>query len=176
MVWDLAHIYYQRPAPKDMVTLYANVGATTFLASQIEDLDFSAQLEPVFGTLLQNTAVKSVPFVSSITNVVMDSLLEGTINAFLTLRVGVITKQYCGTLEVFNMKTARRTAFREASLLLKSIVMQSSGQVVTAIMKATRKAGAQSVRAVVDDATRASYNVKNGLTRLATRIRGAAEQ
>jgi hypothetical protein len=146
MVWDLAHIYYQRPAPKDIVALYANVGATTFLAAQIEDLDFSEQLEPVFGTIMQNSALKSVPFVSSITNVIMDSLLEGTINSFLTLRVGVITKRYCGTTQTFQMKTVRRAAFKEASGMLKTIVMQSSGQVVSSIVKATRKAGSDTVK------------------------------
>jgi hypothetical protein len=175
MVWDLAHIYYQRPAPKDIVALYANVGATTFLAAQIEDLDFSEQLEPVFGTVLQNSALKSVPFVSSITNVIMDSLLEGTINAFLTLRVGVITKRYCGTTQTFQMRQARRAAFREASVMLKGIVMQSSGQVVSSIVKATRKAGSDTVKSGMLAANRATSNVRSGLANLATRIKGVAE-
>ncbi|MDO1448649.1 DUF697 domain-containing protein [Rhodocytophaga aerolata] len=175
MIWDLAHIYYQRPAPKDIVALYANVGATTFLAAQIEDLDFSEQLEPVFGTILQNSALKSVPFVSSITNVIMDSLLEGTINAFLTLRVGVVTKRYCGTTETFQMRQARRAAFKEASVMLKSIVMQSSGQVVSSIVKATRKAGSNTVKTGMIAANRATSNVRSGLATLASRIRGVAE-
>jgi hypothetical protein len=175
MIWDLAHIYYQRPAPKDIVALYANVGATTFLAAQIEDLDFSEQLEPVFGTVLQNSALKSVPFVGSITNVVMDSLLEGTINAFLTLRVGIITKRYCGTTETFQMKKARRAAFREASVMLKGIVMQSSGHVVSSIAKATKKAGANTVKSGLDAANRATSNVRTGLSTLATKIKGVAE-
>jgi hypothetical protein len=175
MVWDLAHIYYQRPAPKDLLGLYANVGATTFLAAQIEDLDFSEQLEPVFGTVMQNTALKSVPFVGSITHVIMDSLLEGTINAFLTLRVGIITKRYCSSTTTFNARTARRAAFREASLMLKSLVLQSSGQVISAIMKATRKAGASTVKSGVDAASRATQNVRTGLSRLTTRIRGVPE-
>lgn len=175
MVWDLAHIYYQRPAPKDMVALYANVGATTFLAAQIEDLDFSEQLEPVFGTLMQNTALKSVPFVGSVTHVIMDSLLEGTINAFLTLRVGIITKRYCASTTTFHASTVRRAAFREASVMLKSLVFQSSGQVISAIMKATRKAGANTVKSGVDVANRATSNVRTGLSRLATRIRGVGE-
>lgn len=175
MVWDLAHIYYQRPAPRDMMALYANVGATTFLAAQIEDLDFSEQLEPVFGTLMQNTALKSVPFVGTITNVIMDSLLEGTINAFLTLRVGVITKRYCGSTSTFEAKKVRKIAFREASVMLKSLVLQSSGQVISAIVKATRKAGADTVKSGVDAAGRATNNVKTGLSRLATRLKEAAE-
>lgn len=176
MVWDLAHIYYQRPAPKDIVALYANVGAATFLAAQIEDLDFSEQLEPVFGTVLQNSALKSVPFVSSITNVVMDSLLEGTINAFLTLRVGIITKRYCGTLDTFNVRIVRRAAFREASSMLKNIVVQSSGQVVSGIVRATKKAGIDTVKSSMGAAGRASLRVKSGLMNLAGKVRNTPEQ
>jgi hypothetical protein len=175
MVWDLAHIYYQRPAPKDIVALYANVGAATFLAAQIEDLDFSEQLEPVFGTVLQNSALRSVPFVSSVTNVVMDSLLEGTINAFLTLRVGIVTKRYCGTLDTFNVRKVRRAAFREASGMLKTIVVQSSGQVVSGIMRATKKAGADTVKSGVGAAERASGRVKSGLRSLAGKVRNIPE-
>lgn len=166
MVWDVAHVYYQRPAPRDLLALYANVGAATFLASEVEDLDFSEQLEPVFGSLLQNTALKSVPFVGSVTNIIMDSLLEGTINAFLTLRVGVITKRYCGTLEPFHVKQAKRASFREASVMLRGIVLQTSGKAVSAIVKAARKAGTDTLRSGVDAAGRATTGVRNRLTGL----------
>jgi hypothetical protein len=176
MVWDLAHVYYQRPAPRDMLALYANVGAATFLAAQIEDLDFSEQLEPVFGTLLQNTALKSVPFVGSVTNVITDSLLEGTINAFLTLRVGVITKQYCGSVSAFNPKVARRAAFKEAAGMLRTLIMQSSGQVVAAIMQATKKAGADTVRSGWSVANRATTGVRNSLNTIAGKFRTPAEE
>lgn len=163
MVWDIAHIYYQRPAPRDMLTLYANVGAATFLATQIEDLDISEQLEPVVGSLMQNSALKSVPFVGSISSVVVDSLMEGTINAFLTLRVGIVTKRYCGTLDVFNARTARRAAFKEATGMLRTLVLQTSGQVVSAIVQATKKAGIDTVKSGVDATGRAAMGVKNTL-------------
>ncbi|CAN5375906.1 hypothetical protein BH23BAC1_BH23BAC1_12660 [soil metagenome] len=171
MVWDLAHLYYQRPAPKDMLALYANVGAATFLATEIEDLDFSEHLEPVFATMMQNTAFKSVPFVSSVTNVVMDSILEGTINAFLTLRVGVIARNYCGTMNAFNRRKARRAAFQEAAVMLRIIVAQSSGQVISAIVKATKRAGVNTAKSGLQAANRATANVRTGFTNLTNKLR-----
>ncbi|MBC7920560.1 MAG: DUF697 domain-containing protein [Ferruginibacter sp.] len=164
MVWDVAHVYYQRPAPRDLIALYANVGATTFLATQIEDLDISEQLEPVIGTVLQNSVLKSVPIVSSLSSVILDSLLEGTVNAFLTLRVGILTKQYCGSLEPFEAGKARKAAYREASGLLRTLVVQTSGQVVSAMVRATKKAGADTVKSGVVAAGQATSRVRNVLT------------
>ena len=162
MIWDVAHIYYQRPSPRDLLRLYSNVAATTLLASQLEDLDISEQVEPVLGTVLQGSAMKSVPFVGPLSSVILDSLLEGSINAFLTLRVGVITKRYCGAMEPFHARKVRKIALAEASGMLKTLVVQSSGQVVNAMLKTARKAGADTVRSGVQMAGRATQNVKKG--------------
>jgi hypothetical protein len=169
MVWEVAHVYYQRPAPRDLISLYANVGTVTFLATQIEDIDLTEQLEPVIGTVVQNSALKSVPFVGSVSSAVVDSLMEGTINAFLTLRIGVLTKRYCSALEPFEPKRAKKAAYREASVLLKSIVIQTSGQVVSALMKATRNAGANTIKSGVEAAGQATSRIKNILTGWVTR-------
>jgi hypothetical protein len=163
MIWQVAHIYYQRPALKDIVGLYANVGTTTFLASQIEDIDISHHLEPIMGSVLQNSAVKSVPFLGQISSLVMDSVLEGTINAYLTLRVGVIAKRYCSSMGHFDSRVVRRAAYSEASAMLGNIVRQSSGQVVRSIMQSARQAGSDSVRTGLQVARDASSEVKNDL-------------
>ena len=39
LIWQVAHIYNQRPTLRDFGRLYANVGATLFAASELEDLD-----------------------------------------------------------------------------------------------------------------------------------------
>jgi hypothetical protein len=165
MIWQIAHIYYQRPALKDITGLYANVGTTTFLASQIEDIDISHHLEPIMGSVLQNSAMKSVPFVGQISGLVMDSVLEGSINAFLTLRVGVIAKRYCSSLGHFDPRLVRLAAYREASSMLGQIVRQSSGQVVRSITDSVRRAGAERVRSGVEAAEKATNDVRNGLFR-----------
>ena len=37
MVWKIAHLYHQRPTVRDMIHLYANVAATSFVAGEIQD-------------------------------------------------------------------------------------------------------------------------------------------
>jgi hypothetical protein len=47
LVWQLAMLYHQRPAIRDLVKLYANIFGTVLLTRQIDDLDLIAdQLEP----------------------------------------------------------------------------------------------------------------------------------
>ncbi len=161
LVWDIAHVYYQRPSLRDLTTLYANVGATTFMASQIEDIDLSEHLEPVLGNLLQNSALKSVPFVGSVSGLIMDSLMEGTVNAFLTLRVGIITKRYCGSLTTQLRGQVRRAAYREAAGMLGQIVRSVSGQVVRSITDSVKRSGANTVKSGLQVAGRASDRVRS---------------
>ena len=41
MVWRVAHLYYQRPSLREMLYLYANVAATSFVAGELDDLEFT---------------------------------------------------------------------------------------------------------------------------------------
>jgi len=45
MLWKIARIYYQRPTIRDLIQLYA-MWRDVFLASELEDLDVSEQVEP----------------------------------------------------------------------------------------------------------------------------------
>lgn len=169
MVWEISHIYWQRPAIRDIINLYANVGGTAFLASEVEDLDISRQIEPVLNAMFKSPG-KSLPIVGHAAHIIMDSILEGSVNAFLTLRVGIITKRYCGTLEVFDRKKARSSAFVEASGLLKTLVVKSSGKVINSLIKATKRTGVNTVRSGVSALEKAAQNVKEGLGELAGKM------
>lgn len=158
MVWDIAHLYYQRPMLREMFYLYSNVGATTFFASEIEELDLSDQLEPVITSLMRNPG-RAIPVIGPVANIVIDSLVEGSANAFLTLRVGVIAKKYCGAMEVYERKKMRKSAVAEASVMLKSIVLESSGHVINTIVKATKKAGLDTFKSSVDMMNKAADNI-----------------
>ena len=92
MVWKICHLYHQRPGLRDLAHLYANIGATTFLVSEIEDLDISLQLESLLSGVTKSTSFSSIPVVGPTATLVMDSLFEGSTNAFLTLRVGIIAR------------------------------------------------------------------------------------
>ena len=146
MVWKIAHIYYQRPSVRELAFLYANVAGAALIASEIEELDVSQQVEPVLSTMLKNATGKSLPLIGSTAHVVMDSLLEGSTNAFLTLRVGNITKKYCGSNAVTSRKKIRKAAFSESASQLGKVVSESSSRFISGILNATKKAGVDTVK------------------------------
>lgn len=146
MVWRIAHLYYQRPTLREMVYLYANVGASTLLASEIEDLDISTQIEPVLQSFFRNSAGKSIPLIGPTANIILDSLMEGSTNAFLTLRIGNIASKYCGTYEVTTKEQIKKFAFNQSVGQLKEIVLKSSARIFTGLLKATKKAGTDTLK------------------------------
>jgi hypothetical protein len=86
LIWKVAHVYYQRPSLRDFVQLYANVASTAFIAAGIEDVAVDVLVSTIFGS-----TVAAIPGMHLLTS----SVLSGSANAFLTLRVGMITKEYC---------------------------------------------------------------------------------
>jgi hypothetical protein len=137
MVWQIARLYYQRPTLRDVTHLYANVAATTFLASELDDIDVSEQVQPVLSAALGALAV-SLPGLKLATSILVSSVLTGTANAFLTLRVGIIAKGYCGSMVKTEKRTLRRTASAEAAKLLGSIVKQGTSRVSRAVWEASK--------------------------------------
>ncbi len=141
LIWRVAHIYNQRPAPQEFGSLYANVGATVFAASQLEDLDVREQIEPVIRAAVGGGVASFVPGLAEVASIVMNAVLDGTANAYLTLRVGIICQTYCRSMTAIDRKTARRNSSLAAASMLGSIVAGSAGSVIKAIAAATRKAG-----------------------------------
>ena len=113
LIWNVAHVYYQRPSLRDFAQLYANVASTAFIAAGIEDVDVDVLVSTVFGS-----AVAAIPGMHLLTN----SVLSGSANAFLTLRVGMITKEYCRCTVRVENSGLRRAATMQAAKLLGSIV------------------------------------------------------
>jgi hypothetical protein len=137
MIWRIARLYYQRPTLRDLIQLYANVAGTAFLAGEFEDIDISEQVEPVLSSTLGALAV-TIPGVQLAASILVNSVLTGTANAFLTLRVGIIAKRYCGSLVLAEKRTLRRTASAEAAKLLGSIVRQGTTKLSKALWKVSK--------------------------------------
>jgi hypothetical protein len=146
MVWKIAHIYYQRPTLRQLAYLYANVGAASFLAAELEEIDITQQLEPVIKSFFNNAAGKSIPVIGPTAHMVMDSLLQGATNSFLTLRVGNITCTYCASPAFLSRKQIKNNALKEAARQLKKVISDSSGQIVSSIIAATKKAGVDTLK------------------------------
>jgi hypothetical protein len=167
MVWQIAKIYYQRPTLRDLGYLYSNVAATVFMASELDDIDVSEQVQPVISSTLSAVSL-SIPGMQALTSILVNSVLTGAANAFLTLRVGIIAKRYCGSLVLAERRSIRRWATAEAAQLLSSIVKQGTGRVSKAIWQASKEkaGGAVSGAAGFARGVKDSLLSKLGLTKI----------
>jgi hypothetical protein len=139
MIWQIARLYYQRPALRELLQLYSNVVVTAFVAGELNDLDISQQIEPIVSSVLGASITGSIPGVNVVAGIVTNSLLSGSANAYLTLRVGVIAKQYCGSLLKKEKRLIRKSASVEAARMLSLIVMNSAGNISRIIVNAALK-------------------------------------
>lgn len=129
MIWRVAHIYYQRPSLRDFVHLYANVASTAFIAAGIEDVDVDVLVTTIFGS-----TVAAVPGM----HLLAEAVLSGSANAFLTLRVGMITKEYCRCTRRVEKSGLRRAATLQAAKLLGSIVKDGTARLSRAAVAGTK--------------------------------------
>jgi Domain of unknown function (DUF697) len=155
LIWRVAHVYNQRPTLRDFGQLYANVGASVFAATKLEDLDIAHQVMPVVHKAIGHSIIIRVPGVDTVASFAMQCVLDGTANAYLTLRVGIICQTYCRSITAVDRRKARRNASLAAASMLGSIVSVSAASVVRAILAAATKAaqsGAESAATGIREA------------------------
>ena len=136
MLWRVAHVYHQRPGARELAHLYANVGATAFIAGELEDMDISDHIQPVVSGVFGSVA-GAVPGLQTASTVFVTSVLGGATNAFLTLRVAMITKQYCAALTSRPRRSLRRAAVVQAGTMLGGIVRSGARRVSQALLTAS---------------------------------------
>lgn len=147
LIWDVAHMYEQRPTLRDMTYLYTNVLGTAFIAAELDHADLSAQIQPVLSTVM-GSAVSAMPGFGVASHVFTNSVLTGTANAFLTLRVGIIAQEYSRGWVKPKRKELRRAAVTRAAGLLGAIAVAGAGTVSSAIAKASGRTMAGAVTGV----------------------------
>jgi hypothetical protein len=111
------------------------------MAREIEDLAIlDEQLQPVVNSLIGGTIGTLVPGAAAVSNLIVSSVIEGSANALLALRVGVIAKRYMTRLEKEDKRLLRRSATLEACKLLGSVVQLNSVNIVKSFVKASKRA------------------------------------
>ncbi len=147
MIWQVTLLYNQRPSLRELTYLYGNVFATAFLATRIENLDLlEDQLEPVIASIMGSSLSSLTPAFNTAANVITNSIIQGSANAYLTLRVGVITKNYCASLTRKDRSQLRRIAAAQAAALLAKVLAESTYKVTRAVIRATAKTGKRPFR------------------------------
>ncbi len=139
MVGRIARIYVQRPSPRELVRLYANVASTAFIASGLESLDLGEMVAPLAASLVP--ALKGgIPGLSGISALLVKCVSNGAANAFLTLRVGEVARRYCELTSKCPPELIRKSATAAAVQHLGRIVRENGALVVKKIWTSTGRA------------------------------------
>jgi hypothetical protein len=138
LVLQVARTYNQRPSARELTQLYANVAGTAFVAGELNDADLAARLQPIMAAL-PGSIVTSLTGLGPMMSVVLNSIMSGAANAFLTLRVGAIAKQYSGCVVTPDRSAVRRAAVVYASRLVGAVVLSGSKQVTNAALSGAGK-------------------------------------
>jgi Domain of unknown function (DUF697) len=139
MVSRIARIYVQRPSPRELVRLYANVAGTAFVASGLESLDLGEMVAPLAVSVVP--ALKGgIPGLSGISALLVKCVSNGAANAFLTLRVGEVARGYCELTSRRSPEAIRKSATAAAVQHLGRIVRENGALVVRKIWASTGRA------------------------------------
>ena len=112
------------------------------MARALEDVDLiEYQVEPIITSVLGESVVSAVPGMVPIANLVVSSILEGAVNAFLTLRVGIITQDYLTSQEPITKQQVRHDATVRALPQLKLVVKDNANDIVKTIGRAAKNVG-----------------------------------
>src|SRR6188472_297855 len=132
MVGRIARIYVQRPSPRELTRLYANVAGTAFIASGLESLDLGEMVAPLVVSVVP--ALKGgIPGLSGISALLVKCVSNGAANAFLTLRVGEVARRYCELTSKCPRELIRKSATAAAVQHLGRIVRENGALVVKKI-------------------------------------------
>lgn len=139
LVYNLSTLYENRPNTSRIIYLYGQVAAVVLIARSIEDMDLiEDQVEPLMASLLGGSVISMIPGAVGVTNLIVNSVVEGAVNALLTLRVGFIAERYLSAQVKFDKKKIRRAASLEATKSLGTILAENAVLVVKSFAKATK--------------------------------------
>lgn len=179
LIWRVAHIYNQRPDITDILKIYTYVFSNAFMASTIEDLDISTQIQPVISAAMADSALASIPFangISSLTSLITESIIDGAANAYLTLRLGKIASYYFNPFKSKIEIDVRKNARNDALLMLGGTVKEGSNTVRVAIWGAAKKTAGTATSALVDVSVHAAEAVGSASRKVADATVDASKQ
>ena len=141
MVWQLANTYKTRPSLLSLGKLYLQVASVVLMTRTLEDTDLiEYQLEPLITSVIGESIASAIPGLVPISNLIVGSLMEGAVNAFLTLRVGIITQDYLKGAHSQSPQEIRRSASMQSFKYMGTIIKSNSKTIVETFAKTVKKA------------------------------------
>jgi hypothetical protein len=172
LVKEIAEVYYQSPNPRELWGLYLNVGASAFIAGEIQDSEVLAVLgAPVSAGL---SGLIPISGMDPLVSLLMNSLLDGSANALLTLRVGVLAQRYCGIRLEENRRRIARSASIEAAGLLGGVVASGARRVAAATQRLIIDRAVKIPQRAAMGVVNAGSDFLSGIAKIAGRAAGMA--
>jgi hypothetical protein len=156
LAWRISKLYAQRPHYRELVNLYVNIAATSFLAGSIEEFGIEEYIHELMGPLVAGSALGVMPGAEAVASTVTSSVLSGSTNALLAMRCGIVARNYM-SLDLDRRGAMRRSATLEAARMFMSISGETVAQVTKLLVKG-------SSRAVKGGAKKAFTSVGKGVT------------
>lgn len=167
LVWRVSHIYNQRPHPRHMLRLYVNVASTALAAGALEDVGLEEHIHALLTPMLAAGPVSSVPTMSGLGTMLGSALVDGSANALLALRVGIVTRNMLSP--TLPHMQARLNPYREAATILG----QMSKGLVSKVVRTAVHAMGNGVKNTACNAAKNAYaSTKNAYTNTKTAAQG----
>lgn len=186
LVWRVSSIYNQRPAPREIMSVYGAVSSATFVAFSLDALDIPRTITDSVSQIVPSAApamtAASVPFMGSALHVFTAAAIDGASNCLLAVRAGVAARS------AFRYGASGgeslHVSMKETGGLLMDITQETMGAIVKAVKRqmlsvsaATGKKMATAAGAMAEAAAEATENAAGGVIRaavgLADGMRGA---
>jgi hypothetical protein len=176
LTWRLSRLYNQRPHPRELVNLYANIAATSLLAGAIDELGVDEYVRELMGPLVGGSAIGMVPGAQAVAGVITASVLSGSTNCLLALRCGIVARDYL-SLHLDARGRMRRSATLEASRTFMTMsadtVLYVTRVLVTGARGAVRAGSARLYRGVGDTVAGTAEAVGGGARGLGRSVASA---
>ncbi len=167
LVWSVARLYELRPTPNRIWYLYSNIAVASILSTNIEDMDLDEMVKPLVAAVLP-AAAGAVPGLQAIASIAVSSLMDGTANALLTLRVGVLTKEYALPPCRPQPAEARSRATVQAYSMLSRVTSDNLGKVLQVFVGLAKESLKATVGKAWDGVVRGANVAVDGVGAAAT--------
>jgi len=138
LISRVARLYHPQPGARVLAPLSAYILGQALTAGGKNDVDLGAQIGPA---IVGASVVGAIPGANLVSLIIADAVIQGSANALMTLRIGLLSQRYFHRLlegGPFDRAAERQVAGREALDMLADLVAGASGVLSRTIWEAAR--------------------------------------
>lgn len=158
LIWRIARIYYQRPSPRQLLHLYGSVSANVLIADSIQEIDFAEISAPIVTSIIPSLK-GAIPGLQGLSALLVNSLANGTANAFLTLRIGIIARKYCEATSTPNKTLIRSSSTGQALTLIGDIAKEQGSRIVNQAWESLKGVAGSALETTIQTAKASAKNI-----------------